>query len=323
MKRLIIILDGAVAGIIGAIVIAIWYLIFDAAGGRALGSLQSLAATLFQDFRHVVPQSAFGITLAGHLIFFLSIFALIGIVAAVILETAEEDATLFPTMLVFVCVFEVFSIMIMMLLGPSGEVSLPWWKFTIGDLMATSAMLAFFLERHPTLARMLEGPWMGVASEGALAGVIGGLVVAVWFFAYDTAEGHMFRTPAVVGAAVFQGNFNPAQVTITPALVLGYTALHFFAFILFGIATAVLLRAADAEPAFAVGAIFLLAVFEIFFVGALAAFDQAALQALGFWKILAGNVLAVIAMLGYFTRRHRGWMPRLRERWEVMQLRRT
>ena len=54
----------------------------------------------------------------------------------------------------------------------------------------------------------------------------------------------------------------------------------------------VLLLAADYEPVFALAAIFVLAIFEIFFVGALAVFDQAALAALGFWKILAGNVLA-------------------------------
>ena len=323
MKRLLMIVDGAVAGIVGALVIAIWYLIFDAARGRPLGSLDALAATLFQDFGQGAPQSAFGMMLLGHLVFFLCIFALIGIVAAVILEIAEENAALFPTMLVFVCAFEIFSVMIMMLLGPSGAVSLPWWKFIIGDLMATSAMLAFFLERHPTLARMLEGQWMGVASEGALAGIVGAVVVAMWFFIYDAAAGRTFLTPAVLGAAIFQGNFNPAQVAITPPLVLGYTALHFFAFILFGIAAAILLRAAEFEPVFAVGAIFLLAVFEIFFVGALAAFDQAALQTLGFWKILVGNVLAMTAMLGYFSTRHRGWVPRLRERWEVMQLRRT
>ena len=201
--------------------------------------------------------------------------------------------------------------------------SLPWWKFLIGDLMATSAMLAFFLERHPTLLHHLEGPWTGVAREGALAGVIGGLVVAVWFLICDVAAGEIFRTPAVLGAAIFQGIFDPSQVQVTLPLVLGYTALHFFAFVIFGIATAVMLLAADYEPVFALAAIFLLAIFEIFFVGALAAFDQAALTALGFWKILAGNVLAMIAMLGYFETRHRGWLSRFRERWEVLQLRRT
>ena len=126
-----------------------------------------------------------------------------------------------------------------------------------------------------------------------------------------------------MGAAIFQGIFDPTQVRVTLPLVFGYTALHFFAFIMFGIATAVLLLAADYEPVFALAAIFLLAIFEIFFVGALAVFDQAALTALGFWKILAGNVLAMAAMLGYFETRHRGWWSRFRERWEVLQLRRN
>ncbi|HZO82214.1 MAG TPA: hypothetical protein VFB33_11025 [Candidatus Binataceae bacterium] len=319
ISRVRMLIDGAVAGVIGAVVMALWYLIFDAARGAPLNSAEALAGTLFAGFGPGVQHAQVGTEILGHVVFYLCVFALIGIAAAVLLEAAEADTALFATMLVFVIAFEIFSIMIMMLLGPSSAVSQPWWKFIIGDLMATAAMLAFFLERHPTLARQLEGPWMGVADEGAIAGVIGAIVVAVWFLIYDAAAGHMFLTPALLGAAIFQGVFDPGQVAVTLPLVLGYTALHFFAFILFGIATAILLRAADAEPAFAVGALFLLAIFEVFFVGALAAFDRAALDALGFWKILAGNVVAIAAMLVYFSRRHRGWIPRLLERWESLQ----
>lgn len=59
-----------------------------------------------------------------------------------------------------------------------------------------------------------------------------------------------------------------------------------------------LLLAADFEPVFTLAAIFLLAIFEI-------------------------SCLAMIAMLSYFETRHRGWMPRLRERWAVPQPRRS
>jgi len=308
--------DGAFAGIIGAAVIALWYLIFDAARGQPLGSPGALAATLFGGAH---PGAALTI---GRLVFHLGVFALIGVAGAMMLETAEHDESLFPTMILLVPVFEIFCILILMLIGPSARVSLPWWKFLIGALMATSAMLAFFLERHPTLAHHLAGPWTGVAREGAVAGVIGAVVVALWFLGCDTVSDEGFRTPALLGAAIFQGIFDPNQVQVTLPLVLGYTALHFFAFAMFGIATAVLLYAADFEPVFALAALFLLAIFEIFFVGALAAFDQAALAELGFWKILAGNVLAMAAMLGYFETRHRGWWARFRERWEVLQLRR-
>jgi hypothetical protein len=183
-------------------------------------------------------------------------------------------------------------------------------------------MVAFFLERHPAIARRLEGKWTGVAREGAVGGIIGAAIVAVWFLVCDALAGGVFRTPAVLGAAIFQGQFDPGQAQVTIPLVLGYTALHFFAFILFGIATAVLLLGADYEPVFALAAIFLLAIFEIFFIGALAAFDQAALAAVGFWRILIGNVMAIAGMLAWFETQHRGWLSRMSERWEVLQLRR-
>jgi hypothetical protein len=316
-QRLRTLLDGAVAGLVGAAVIAVWYFIFDAARGQPVGSADALAATLFSNG----IRGGIDVVLS-RLLFHFGVFALIGLAAAGILEAAEADESLFPTMVVLVPVFEIFCIMLLMLIGPSAGVSLPWWKFMIGDLMATSAMVAFFLECHPAIARRLEGRWTGVAREGAIGGIIGAVVVAVWFLICDAVTGEVLRTPAVLGAAIFQGQFDPGQVHVTVPLVLGYTALHFFAFILFGIGTAVLLMGADYEPVFALAAIFLLAIFEIFFVGALAAFDQAALAALGFWRILAGNVMAIAAMLAWFETQHRGWLPRMFERWEVLQLRR-
>ena len=98
-QRVRMIFDGAVAGIIGAFVIALWYLIFDAARGQPVGSLGSVAATLFGG-----TQGGAALTL-GRLVFHFSVFALIGAVAALILETAEHDETLFPTMMLLVPVF--------------------------------------------------------------------------------------------------------------------------------------------------------------------------------------------------------------------------
>ena len=307
--------DGAVAGIIGAIVIGLWYLIFDAAGGQQLGSDASAAA--------VVGAGGGGTAIFLRFALHFGIFVVIGVLGAMMFATAESNDALFPTMIVLVPVFEIFSIMLLMLIGPSRDVSMPWWKFIVGDAMATLAMIAYFLERHPILARHLEGAWTGVAREGAVAGVIGAIVVAIGFLICDSIAGEVLCTPAVLGAAIFQGIFDPGRAQVTVPVVLGYTVLHFFAFILFGIATAVLLYAAEHEPVFALGAIFLLAIFEVSFVCALAAFDQAALAAIGFWRILVGNVLAIVAMLAYFETQHRGWLPRFRERWDVLQLRRS
>jgi hypothetical protein len=59
-------------------------------------------------------------------------------------------------------------------------------------------------------------------------------------------------------------------------------------------------------------------VFEVFFVGFISLIDQSALEALGWWKIVAGNILALIAMATYFIRGHRGLGVKLVERWAML-----
>src|SRR5262249_53408774 len=62
--------------------------------------------------------------------------------------------------------------------------------------------------------------------EGIIAGIIGAAIVAVWFLIYDAARGRPFRTPALLGAATFQGVQNPVDVPIATHLVVQYTVLH-------------------------------------------------------------------------------------------------
>jgi hypothetical protein len=81
--------------------------------------------------------------------------------------------------------------------------------------------------------------------EGMLVGLAGAIAVAVWFFIYDLAEGTPFRTPALLGAALFEGLRDPAALTITPALVLKYTVVHGLVFLVFGLVCAGLFTLAD------------------------------------------------------------------------------
>jgi hypothetical protein len=154
--------------------------------------------------------------------------------------------------------------------------------------------------------------------DGAIAGIIGGVVVAVWFMGCDLASGNPFHTPAILGAMVFRNASVSAGIQATLPLVLGYSILHFFAFAMFGVALATLLAASEREPFMMLGALLLLMVFEVFFVGFVSLIDQSALEALGWWKIVAGNILALMAMAAYFIRGHRGLGIKLVERWAML-----
>ena len=78
----------------------------------------------------------------------------------------------------------------------------------------------------------------GILYEGILVGLAGAAAVAIWFFLYDLALATPFRTPALLGAVLFEGLRDPAALTITPGLVLKYTVVHGLAFLGFGVAAA-------------------------------------------------------------------------------------
>jgi hypothetical protein len=318
-SRTRIIIDGAVAGIIGGVVVAVWFLIFDSTRGYPLQTPTLLAATILHGLRSpTLHRGIFQLT-AEYSVLHFGAFIVVGITGGLLLEAAETEPALLFSLLIFFGAFEVFFIAVVLFLGPAVMAALTWWGIIVGNLLATVAMLAYFLGRHPALAKNLFGAWIRVAREGVGAGLVGAVVVAVWFLGYDLASNALFRTPAILGAIIFQNARITGPVAPSLALVAGYTVLHFLAFIGFGVAIALLLAACEWEPFLALGVFLLLAVFEVFFVGFVALLDQTALEVLGWWKIVAGNILALLAMTAYFLRGHRGLRLKLVERWATLE----
>ena len=143
-----------------------------------------------------------------------------------------------------------------------------------------------------------------VLYEGILVGLAGAAAVAVWFFLYDLAAGVPFRTPALLGAALFEGLRDTAALTIAPGIVLKYTAVHGLVFLAFGVAAASLFALAERDRHVLIGMFMLFCCFEV------AAF--LAMMVLGSWMfntlhpgaILGGNLVAALVMLGILFRDH-------------------
>lgn len=317
-SRTRIVIDGAVAGIIGAVVVALWFLIFDTIRGHAFETPALLAATILHGTHSAPLHRALGLLTLEYSIIHFAAFIAFGVAGGLLLETCETESSLLFSLAIFFAAFEVFFIAVVLFLGPNVMAELTWWGIIVGNLLATAAMLWYFFWRHPALAWNLLGGWLSVAREGVTAGLVGAIVVALWFMGYDLASGNSFHTPAILGAMVFQNADVTEGIKATLPLVLGYTILHFFAFVTFGVALAILLAASEWEPFMALGAMLLLAVFEVFFVGFVSLVDQSALEVLGWWKIIAGNILALIAMTTYFLRSHRGLRIKLVERWAML-----
>jgi hypothetical protein len=95
--------------------------------------------------------------------------------------------------------------------------------------------------------------------------------------------------------------------------------MHFFAFIMFGIAASITMVASEHEPLVALGVLVLFLWFELGFAGFVTLLDERALGEIGWWNIIGGNVLALAAIFTYYELRHPRVLPGMMERWDDMR----
>ena len=141
--------------------------------------------------------------------------------------------------------------------------------------------------------------------EGLIGGTIGAGTVAGWFLIIDASRGRPLWTPALLAATLLDGVRDAQTLHITARLVLTYTVVHWLAFLIFGLLTATVLAAADREPGLLFLVVMLFCCFEVFFAALVAILAEWLLEAVPWWTILAGNLLAATVMLGFFFREHR------------------
>jgi len=133
----------------------------------------------------------------------------------------------------------------------------------------------------------------GVLGRGALAGAVAGTVVVLWFLAIDLLRGLPLRTPTFLAGALFGAE--PGGVGI--GRIVAYTALHYALFILLGIAMAALLRRVALGAGFFIGIVVGFLLFDIMFYVSVAVTGTNVVLRLGWPAVLAGSVLAGIALV--------------------------
>ncbi len=178
--------DGVLAGWLGGGVVALWFLIFDTARGHPFETPALLSAVLLHGAHNPHITITQGLVFEYTLIHFAA-FSIVGVAMAYLMEMAEREPALWISVVIFAFAFEVFFLGFVMFVGPVLMVEISWWSILIGNLLATAAIFTFVLTRHPSIGRGWLKPWLGVLREGVAAGIVGGVVVALWFLVYDLA----------------------------------------------------------------------------------------------------------------------------------------
>lgn len=134
--------------------------------------------------------------------------------------------------------------------------------------------------------------------QGAVAGLLAGALVALWFLVFDLLTARAFRTPARL-AAVYLGGGSAA---VSPGLVLGYTALHFGVFAALGSLTAGFLALIDVRPSLPIGIVFGVGVLTGLYYTGLLATGVDAFGVLPSGQVVAANVAGGVLLTEYLRR---------------------
>src|SRR5213594_2585451 len=300
--------EGIFAGLIGAAVVAVWFLLFDLWRGQPFLTPGLLGAAVFQGVNNPIGVQPTVGNVLGYTIVHGLAFIAFGVLAASLMAVSEREPTLLLAFVILFASFEVFVFGVVGALGKSMLGALVWWAILIGNLLAWFAMLWYFSRAHRTLSRTLIGSWGGVVREGVVAGLLAAAVVAAWFLVIDAIQGEPLRTPKLLGTGLLRQS-DPL------AAIVSYTIAHGIAFALFGIIGAALIASAERQPLFVFALVIFFTAFEVFFVGGVLIAAKWVLDELAGWTIFVGNLLATGAMLAYFIRGHPALARRLTTAW--------
>jgi hypothetical protein len=297
---------GAIAGLVAATVLALWFLAVDTWLGEPFRTPMFLASSLLG-----LDAEAGVASVAFYTIIHYLAFIVIGIAAARFFDLLDARPGLLVGAVLGFLLFDFIFYAGIIMSGTAIIEALGWPPVLVGSLVAgmTLAGTLSLLSDEPAVTWRQALREHRVVREALFSALIGAVVVALWFLVLDLVQGRPLFTPAALGSALLYGARSADAVVVNATTVLTYTGLHFAAFGLVGLLAAALADAAETQPPLLIGIALLFVTFEALFLGLLAIAAGWLLGALQPWTIIVANLLAAAAMAGYLLYEH----PRLRD----------
>jgi len=143
--------EGIIAGVIGATVIAVWFLIVDLLQGRPFYTPMVLGTALFGGENGLTGPAPFHASWETTLMFTWVhglVFVFIGGIVSLLLGLAERNPNLGFGILLFFVILEFGFIAVAIVVAEPILGLLAWPAVLVGNLLAASAMAGYFWYRH-------------------------------------------------------------------------------------------------------------------------------------------------------------------------------
>lgn len=293
---------GIFAGILAGSTVAVWFLVVDLVAAIPLRTPAFLASSTFG-----LDEFGFApLPIIAYTLLHFAVFITLGLTLARFARGLHPRAHLPLGLVVGFFLFDLIFYGSLLISGVDVTEALGWPVVLFGNLLAGIVLMEYLRRSGP---RPSPG-WRALLRQhrtlrqGLSAGLLGASAVAASFLLIDLIFREALFTPAVLGSALLHGATSPAEVQFDAATILGYTTLHFIAFLGVGLCAATLVERAEDHPALILAIALLFITFEVLFLGLVAIVALWTLGTIGWWNILIGNAAATIVMAAYLARAH-------------------
>lgn len=301
---------GLVAGFIAAAVFAAWFLLLDLLQSEPFQTPAYLSRTILS-----ATSLSRGASIAIFTVLHFAAFGIAGIVASVLLDAVEIDPGLGVGAIFGFLLFDISFYGSVVLLGSNVVRALGWPQVLSGNVLAGIALFAYLRARAGLPVTNAGAVLRSHATlrYGLITGVIGAVIVAVWFLIIDVMRGQVFYTPAALGSALLFGATSPGDVVVSAGVILAYTALHFVAFLLLGLLVAHIAEQAEQNPPMLIGLVLFFTTLEVLSLGLISAAAAWLFMTVPWWSLIVANLVAAAGMVAYLWHVHPTLHQRVRE----------
>ena len=152
----------------------------------------------------------------------------------------------------------------------------------------------------------------GILQNGAVTGMLGAVVVALWFLPLDMRQSRPFFTPSLLGSVLFTGARPEDVHAVNAVMVFAYTGLHGLLFLVAGTALAWMVREVDEHPQLGIILILLFLLSQAVVFGLEVTIVPQLVGVLGAFSVALANVLSAVSMFWLLLRRHPQLIQNLR-----------
>ena len=148
--------EGVVAGVIGALSVATWFLLVDLFNGHAFYTPALLGNALFSFVGPTTGGSTM-LHVAGYTVFHFAAFAAVGMGVSFLVAASEQVPAALACLLILFVAFQVIFYGVTAALAMNELLGgMAWWSIGVANLLAAVGMGRYLYRAHPGLRKSFE-----------------------------------------------------------------------------------------------------------------------------------------------------------------------